>query len=80
MSAQLEVSIMVSLGSKLIRWLQENLFRSWLDGLVTIVLAGMAVWLLAGFVEWALIRADWSTNSRDECQQIVASLCRFIIW
>jgi len=65
---------LISLDSILIRWLQENLFRSRVDGLVTVVLVGLGLWLTVRFAEWAFIRSVWNANSLDECHQIVAAI------
>lgn len=40
-------------------WLQKNLFNSWLNGLITIVLGGIILWAGVGFLRWAIGAADW---------------------
>jgi len=42
-----------------LRWLQKNLFNSWLNGLITIVLGGLLLWVGVGFLTWAIVEADW---------------------
>lgn len=40
-------------------WLQKNLFNSWFNGLITIVLGGLLLWAGIGFLRWAIGAADW---------------------
>ncbi len=41
------------------RWLQKNLFNSWLNGLITIALGGVLLWAGVEFLTWAIVEADW---------------------
>lgn len=48
-------------------WLRRNLFRSWLDSLLTVVVIVVALNLLAQFVNWVTAEAQWTavtTNFR----------------
>ena len=49
-------------------WLRRNLFGSWLDGGVTLLLGGLLLWLLAGFLRWALIDAVFVDPTGDTCR------------
>ncbi len=40
-------------------WLRRNLFRSWRDALVTIVLGAVLLWLAVQLLTWALTTARW---------------------
>ncbi|WP_448562891.1 amino acid ABC transporter permease [Trichothermofontia sp.] len=42
-----------------LRWLQKNLFNSWFNGLITIVLGGLLLWGGGAFFSWAIVAADW---------------------
>lgn len=42
-----------------LRWLQKNLFNSWLNGLITIVLGGVLLWAGVELLTWAIVEADW---------------------
>jgi general L-amino acid transport system permease protein len=42
-----------------IAWLQKNLFNSWFNSLLTLVLGGILAWALVGLVTWALTDAQW---------------------
>ena len=40
-------------------WLRQNLFSSWINGLVTVVLAVVVAWAVVGLVSWVIVTADW---------------------
>ena len=40
-------------------WLRQNLFSSWINGLVTVVLAVVVGWALVGLISWVIVTADW---------------------
>ena len=50
-----------------IGWLRRNLFSSWLNSTLTVVSAYLIWLMLPPFVDWALISADWSGTTRDDC-------------
>ncbi len=54
-----------------VRWARENLFSSWLNGILT-VLAGLAVGSLALHIYPWFAHAVWNANSLQECRQIIA--------
>lgn len=43
----------------LVGWLRENLFKTPLDSVITVVLFGVIGWMLWGFLSWALLDAQW---------------------
>ncbi len=43
-----------------IAWLQKNLFSTWYNSLITIVLLSGMIWGLKGFVVWAATQAEWA--------------------
>ncbi|MBD0333908.1 MAG: amino acid ABC transporter permease [Cyanobacteria bacterium Co-bin13] len=42
-----------------IAWLQKNLFNSWFNSILTLVLGGILAWALINLVTWALTDARW---------------------
>ena len=50
-------------------WLRANLFSSWLNTLLTLM--GLyLIWLIVPpIIDWAIIKADWSGESRDDCSR-----------
>ncbi len=50
-------------------WLRVNLFSSWLNTLLTLM--GLyLIWLIVPpIIDWAIIKADWSGESRDDCSR-----------
>lgn len=48
-------------------WLKHNLFSTWYNGLLTI-LVGYLLWLtLVPFFEWAVLNATFTADSKDAC-------------
>ena len=41
------------------KWLRENLFRSYLDGVVTLVSAALAIWVLTQLWNFVFITGRW---------------------
>ncbi|MCY3912841.1 MAG: amino acid ABC transporter permease [Chloroflexi bacterium] len=40
-------------------WLRQNLFSSWVNSLVTVVLAVVVGWAVIGLISWVIVTADW---------------------
>lgn len=40
-------------------WLRQNLFSSWINSLVTVVLAVVVGWAVVGLISWVIVTADW---------------------
>ena len=54
-----------------LRWMQENLFSSPMNSVLT-VLGGLAIlWLAMGIVPW-MLHSVWNANSLTECREIIA--------
>lgn len=49
-------------------WLKQNLFRTWFDGLVTVVLIALLAWAAVAVFQWAVLDADWSADSLEDCK------------
>jgi len=51
----------------IVGWMRANLFSSWLNTLLT--LFGLyLIWVIVPpIIEWAIINADWTGNTRDDC-------------
>jgi general L-amino acid transport system permease protein len=43
-----------------LRWVQENLFSSWFNALLTVFSSVLIVWLLGGTLKWVFTGADWN--------------------
>lgn len=52
-------------------WMRENLFSSWLNTAVTLLLAYFLVRWITGFVDWAFVNAIWSVpgNNTAACRE-----------
>ena len=53
----------------LLGWIRQNLFSSPLQIFLTCVMVALLYTLLAPFVKWALVDANWSGESREDCTQ-----------
>ncbi|MFO1087481.1 MAG: amino acid ABC transporter permease [Reyranellaceae bacterium] len=54
--------------SGVLGWVRKNLFSSWLNGLVTIVLIVAIGWILSWFLEWAVFTANFTAATGAECR------------
>lgn len=50
-------------------WIRSNLFSTWYNGLLTVVLAYLLVRLLVPFLDWALVNAHFVGTSEASCQR-----------
>jgi general L-amino acid transport system permease protein len=75
----------------LIGWLRANLFSSWINTAVTLVVAYLVVRWIIGFAEWGVINAVWSVpeNQTQACRDlkgvgacwaVIAEKHRFILF
>ncbi|HEX2884176.1 MAG TPA: amino acid ABC transporter permease [Candidatus Limnocylindria bacterium] len=48
-----------------IAWLRANLFSSWFNSLLTVVIGALLAWLAAGIVGWAAGEARWSVVTNN---------------
>ena len=42
-----------------IKWVRDNLFNSWLNALLTIILLPLVFFILVGVIQWSFTKADW---------------------
>ena len=56
----------------LVGWLRANLFSSWINSAVTLVLLFFVVQWTIGFVEWGILNAVWSVpnNQTQACREL----------
>lgn len=40
-------------------WMRNNLFNSWFNGILTILLLGLIVWVIYAMIRWIFTIADW---------------------
>src|SRR4051812_858075 len=73
------------------QWARENLFSSWLNSAVTLVVAYVLLKLLFGFLSWAVFNAVWTVDGQNTqacrdikgigaCWAIVHEKYRFILF
>ena len=49
-----------------IAWLRQNLFNSWFNAILTLLIAYLAFRLIPPFIQWALIDPVWGPSTPDE--------------
>ncbi|MCD6582813.1 MAG: amino acid ABC transporter permease [Desulfuromusa sp.] len=66
-------------------WLRTNLFSTWYNSLLTVIMLLLLVWLLPPLVRWAFIDSLWNSSAeacRDidgACWSVIPNNIRFII-
>jgi general L-amino acid transport system permease protein len=40
-------------------WIRKNLFNSWFNSLLTVVMSVFIVWFMVAILRWIFIYADW---------------------
>ena len=53
-----------------VRWLRENLFSSWLNGILTILSVAAVWWLVDHILPW-FAHSVWNASSLTECREIM---------
>ena len=49
-------------------WLRTNLFSSWANSLVTVLMLAFSLWTIVPLIEWATIKAIWSAPDGALCR------------
>jgi general L-amino acid transport system permease protein len=57
------------------RWLRENLFSSWLNGLLTLATLWLAWLLIVAFLDWAIFSATFTGSDGSACARPGAGAC-----
>ena len=63
-----------------LRWMRDNLFNNWYNGLLTIVSALFVGWLLVAIVRWIFTVADWRPVVEYPLLFMVGQYPRDLIW
>ena len=61
-------------------WLRENLFSSWLNGVVTVITAVLVTYLLYQLVRWVFVGADWAVIKANLASYMLARFPREEVW
>ncbi|OWJ59878.1 amino acid ABC transporter permease [Inquilinus limosus] len=59
-----------------IAWVRHNLFSTWYNIVLTVLIAYLAITLIPPFIQWALIDAVWGPATPDQTPQEVVNACR----
>jgi len=66
-------------------WLKTNLFSTWYNSLLTIVILGLLAWLIPPLFQWTFVNSLWNSSAeacRDidgACWSVIPNNIRFII-
>ncbi len=63
-----------------LKWLRDNLFNSWTNALLTVVLLPIVFFALIGAVHWAFVDADWRAVTQFPLLYTVGQYPRNEIW
>ncbi len=61
-----------------VRWMRDNLFNSWFNAILTIVIAYVIVRGVTGILPW-FTNSVWNANSLQECREIASGACFAVI-
>ncbi len=61
-----------------VKWMRENLFNSWFNSILTLLVLYVLYRLLAGTLPWFL-NSTWNAGSLQECRQINTGACFAVI-
>ncbi|MEH6628086.1 MAG: amino acid ABC transporter permease [Motiliproteus sp.] len=50
-----------------IGWLRKNLFSSWVNSIITLVVGYVVFVNVAAVIDWAFLTSDWLGESREDC-------------
>jgi general L-amino acid transport system permease protein len=56
-------------------WVRRNLFGSWLDGAITLLILAFLVWAVPGILSWALVDAVWHAPDMRSCRAAGNGAC-----
>ena len=57
-----------------IRWMRENLFSSWLNGILTVLSVLLTLSLLNELLYWGIVYAQWNQPSLAGCREGIAAM------
>jgi general L-amino acid transport system permease protein len=63
-----------------LQWIRQNLFRTWFDGLLTILSAAVLYLVLSGAIRWVFTAADWRPISENLTLFLVGQYPRDQLW
>ena len=61
-----------------VAWLRANLFSTWYNSLLTLLIAGLLVLAMPGIIDWALVRASW-TGDAAACREAGGACWAFLV-
>ncbi len=59
-----------------VAWARRNLFRTWYDTLLTLLIVGLALYLLPAVISWTLVDAVWVSDTPRRTPAEVVAACR----
>ena len=59
----------------IIGWIRQNMFRNWLDSVMTLIMLYIIYLLIVSLVDWILLEAVFYADSVDECRSKGSGAC-----
>jgi general L-amino acid transport system permease protein len=63
-----------------VAWLRKNLFSTWYNSLLTLVMLAVIYWAVSGLVRWTLTQADWRPVFNHPLLYLVGQYPRNQLW
>ena len=61
-------------------WVRKNLFNSWFNGILTVLILGLIVWVAIGLLRWIFTIADWEPVLKFPILYLVGQYPRGELW
>lgn len=71
---------------KVLGWIRENLFNSWLNSILTLIIGFGIIKIVPGLIQWAVVDSVWFTSAEvckeagGACWSVVTKNLRFILF
>ena len=63
-----------------VKWVKDNLFRTWWDTSITIIAGGLLIWLAGSFLIWVFTSAQWEIVRANLTSFMVGRFPRDQLW
>ena len=63
-----------------LKWIKDNLFRTWWDSLITVVGGGLLIWVVGSLLVWVLTSAQWEIVRVNLTTFMVGRFSREELW
>jgi general L-amino acid transport system permease protein len=61
-------------------WLRQNLFNTWYNSLITIIMLALITWATAAALRWVFVTADWRPVANHPLLYLTGQYPRTLLW